>query len=124
MLLVQSECVDLLFSFKLVLFSSNFFDLDANFFGEWPFLFFEESFLGPRDFSSGKSALSVFWQEGFSFLDLALCELHLFLLKMLITVTTTVILLVFMGLILISLALVVSLGAVVVTLIGRGSVDK
>jgi hypothetical protein len=30
----------LLFSFKLVHFSSNFFDLEANFFSIWPFLDF------------------------------------------------------------------------------------
>ncbi len=51
--LVQSEHVFLLFSFKLVLFSSNFFDLDANFFGNWPFLIFRERFLGPREFPPG-----------------------------------------------------------------------
>jgi hypothetical protein len=43
---------------------------------------------------------------------------------MLITATTAVTLLVFAVLVEISLALVVSLGAVLVTLIGRGSVDK
>jgi hypothetical protein len=31
--LAQSECVFLLFSIKLVQFSSKYFDLDANFFG-------------------------------------------------------------------------------------------
>ncbi len=36
----RSEHVLLLFSSKLVLFSSNFFDLDANFFGNRPFLVF------------------------------------------------------------------------------------
>ncbi len=50
--LAQSECVLLLFGFKLVLFSSNFFDLDANFFGNRPFLVFGEGFLNPREFSS------------------------------------------------------------------------
>jgi hypothetical protein len=39
-LLEQSERVFLLFGSKLVQFSSNFFDLDANFFGIWPFLDF------------------------------------------------------------------------------------
>jgi hypothetical protein len=39
-ILAQSERDFLLFSFKLVLFSSNFFDLDANFFGIQPFLDF------------------------------------------------------------------------------------
>jgi hypothetical protein len=39
-LLVQSEHVFLPFCSKLVLFSSNFFDFDANFFGNRPFLFF------------------------------------------------------------------------------------
>ncbi len=38
--LARSEHVFLLFSSKLVQFSSNFFDLDANFFGIWPFLNF------------------------------------------------------------------------------------
>jgi hypothetical protein len=38
--LVQSECVLLLFSFKVVQFSSNFFNLDANFFGIQLFLDF------------------------------------------------------------------------------------
>jgi hypothetical protein len=38
--LAQSERVFLLFSIKLVHFSSSFFDLDANFFGIWPFLDF------------------------------------------------------------------------------------
>jgi hypothetical protein len=36
-LLGRSERVFLLFSIKLVQFSSNFFDLGANFFGIWPF---------------------------------------------------------------------------------------
>jgi hypothetical protein len=93
--LVQYEHVFLLFSSKLVLFSSNFLDLDANFFGNQPFLVFQERFLILREFSSRKLALSTFWQEGFSFPDLALCEVHLFLLKMLISATTAVILLFF-----------------------------
>jgi hypothetical protein len=38
--LAQSEHVYLLFSIKLVQFSSNFFNLDANFFGIGPFLDF------------------------------------------------------------------------------------
>jgi hypothetical protein len=101
-----------------VLFSSNFFDLDINFFGNWPFLVFQERLLGPRGYSSRKSAHSVFWQEGFLFPDLALRELHLFLLKMLITLTTAVTLPVFVVLIVISSALVVSLGAAVATFIG------
>jgi hypothetical protein len=69
-------------------------------------------------------ALSTFWQEGFSFLQLALLNLHLFSLKMLITATTAVTLPVFAVVITISLALVVSLGAVPATLIGWGLVDK
>jgi hypothetical protein len=80
-ILVQSEHVFLLFSFKLVLFSSNFFDLDANFFGNHPFLVFGERFLSPQEFSSKKLALSAFWQEGFSSLDLVFCKLHLYLLQ-------------------------------------------
>jgi hypothetical protein len=58
--LAQSEHVFLLFSFKLVLFSSDFFDLDTNFFGNHPFLFSRERLLGPWKISSGKSALSAF----------------------------------------------------------------
>ncbi len=38
--LAQSERAFLLFSFKLLQFCSNFFNLDANFFGIWPFLDF------------------------------------------------------------------------------------
>jgi hypothetical protein len=76
--LVQSERVFLLFSSKLVLLSSIFFDFDANFFGDWHFLFFGEIILGPRELSYKNSALSAFWQEGYSFRDLALRKLHLF----------------------------------------------
>jgi hypothetical protein len=63
-------------------------------------------------------ALSAFWQEGFLFPRLAPRNLHLFLLKMLITVTTAVTLPVFAVLIVISSAFVVLLGAVSMTLIG------
>jgi hypothetical protein len=69
-------------------------------------------------------ALSAFWQEGFSFPQLTLRNLHLLSLKMLITVTTAVTLPVFAVLTAISLALVVSLGAVSTTLIGWGLVDE
>ncbi len=89
-ILAQSEHVFLLFSSKLVQFSSNFFGLDANFFGIWPFLDFWEGLLNLRVFSSGKVAISAFWQKAFPFPWLALCNLHLFSLKMLITVTTAV----------------------------------
>jgi hypothetical protein len=51
-------------------------------------------------------------------------QLAFFSLRMLITATTAVTLPVFAVLITISLALVVSLGAVFATLIGRGSVDE
>jgi hypothetical protein len=44
-ILARSENVFLLFSSKLVQFSSNFFNLDANFFGIWPFLDFQKGFL-------------------------------------------------------------------------------
>jgi hypothetical protein len=88
--LAHSEHVCLLFSFVLMLFSSNFFDLNVNFFGNQPFFIFGERFLGLRENSSRKLALSAFWQEGISFLDLALCKSHLFLLKMLITATAAV----------------------------------
>jgi hypothetical protein len=107
-----------------VLFCSNLFDFDTNFFGSQPFLVFEERFLRMQEFSSCKLALSAFWQESFSFLQLVLRSWHLFSRKMLITATTAVTLPVLAVLIAISSALVVSLGAVVATLIGRGSVDK
>ncbi len=58
--LAQSEHVFLPFGSKLVLFSSNFFNLDANIFGIGPFLVLEETFVGPREFSSGISAFFVF----------------------------------------------------------------
>ncbi len=116
--LAQSERVFLLFSIKLVQFSSNFFDLGA-FFGIRPFLNFSERLLGSREFSSGKLALSAFWQEGLSFTRLALRNLHLFFL-MLITVTTAVTFPVFAVSLAISSAFVISLGAVLATLIGRG----
>jgi hypothetical protein len=122
--LARFEHVFLLFSSKLVLFSSNFFDLDANFFGNQHFLVFGERFFDLWDFFSWKSALSAFWQEGFSFLDLAFCKSHYFLQKMLITVTTAVTLPVFVVSIAISLSLIVSLGAVVGTLMRQGSVDE
>ncbi len=123
-ILAQSECVFLLFSFKLVQFSSNFFDLDANFFGIRPFLNFWERLLNLQVFFSGQSALPAFWQEGFSFPRLALRNLHLFLLKMLITATTAVNIPVFAVLIAISSAFIVSLRAVLTTLIRRGLWDK
>jgi hypothetical protein len=77
--LAQSYHVFLLFSFVVVLFSSNFFDLGANFFGNRLFLVFRENFLDSREYPPGKSALSAFRREGFLSLELALCELHLFL---------------------------------------------
>ncbi len=89
-ILAWSERVFLLFSIKLVQFSSNFFNLGANFFGIRLFLNFWERLLDPRVFSTGKLALSAFWQEGLSFPRLALRNLHLFFLKMHITATTAV----------------------------------
>jgi hypothetical protein len=65
-------------------------------------------------------ALYAFWQEGLSFPRLALHFLHLFLLKMLITVTTAVTFPVFAVLLAISSAFIVSLRAVSTTLIGWG----
>jgi hypothetical protein len=118
--LARSERVFLLFSFKLVQFSSNFFDLDANFFGIRTFLNYRGKLLDPRVFSSGKSALSAIWQEGLSFLRLVLRKLHLFFLKMLITATTPVTFLVFAVSLAISSAFLVSLRAVSTTLIRRG----
>jgi hypothetical protein len=103
--LLQSERVFVLFSFKLALFSSNLINLDANFFGNWPFVFFGERFLSLWEFSSRELALSAFCQESFLSPDLAFRKLHLFLLKMLINVTTTVTLPVFADWIAISSAL-------------------
>jgi hypothetical protein len=74
--LAQSEHVFVLFSFILVQFSFNFFDFDTNFFGIQPFFNSRERLLNPRVFSSKKSALPAFWQEGFSFPRLVLCNLH------------------------------------------------
>ncbi len=91
----RSDHVFLLFSFELVQFSSYFFDLDANFYGNRRFLVFREKFLSPREFSSETLALSVFWWEGIPSLDLAFHKLHLFLQEMLITATTSVTLPVF-----------------------------
>ncbi len=123
-ILARSEHVFLLFSIKLVQFTSNFFNLGANFFGIWPFLDFWEGLLDPWVFFSGKLALSAFWQEGLSFPRLALRNLHLYFLKMLITATTTVTFPVFAVLLAISSAFVVSLRAVSTTLIGRGLWDE
>jgi hypothetical protein len=78
----------LLFILQLVLFSSNYFDLGANFFGNWPFLYFRESSLDLQEFSSRKLALSNFWQVGYLFLGLGLCNLHFFFKIMLIAATT------------------------------------
>jgi hypothetical protein len=83
------------------------------------FLIFVKGFL-IRGYFRPKNRLSAFWQEGFLFLRLALRNLHLFPLKMLISATTAVTLLVFAVSIAISSALVVSLRAVLVTLIGQG----
>jgi hypothetical protein len=69
------------------------------------FSIFEKGFLYLWEFFSRKLALSSFWQEGFSFPRLALCNLHLFSLKMLITGTTAVTLLAFAVSIVISSAL-------------------
>jgi hypothetical protein len=113
--LAQSERVFLLFNSKLVQFSSNFFNLDANFLVSSLFSFSEKGFLVHGNFPPEKLALSAFWQEGFPFPQLALCNLHLFLLKMLITATTAVTLPVFAVSIAISSALKVSLGAVLAT---------
>jgi hypothetical protein len=116
----QSERVFLLFSIKLARFSSNFFDLGANFFGIQPFLDFCERYRNRRVFSCKKMALSTFWQEGLSFLRLALYNLHLFRLKRLIIVTTAVTLPVFAVSFAISSAFVALLRAVLMTLIGQG----
>ncbi len=133
--IVQSYCLNqalrrnlsmyfLLFSMKLVLFRSNFFDLGANFFGIRPFLDFWERFRNPQVFSCKKMALSTFWQEGLSFPRLALRNLHFFLLKMLITATTAVTFLVSAVTFAISSSFVATLRAVSTTLIGRGLCDK
>jgi hypothetical protein len=122
--LAHSEHVFLLFSIKLVQFSSNLFNLGANFFGIRPFLDFWERLLDPRVFFSRKLALSAFGREGLSFPRLALCNLHLYFLKMLITATTVVTFPVFAVSLAVSSAFVVSLRAVSMTLIGWGSWDR
>ncbi len=122
-ILAQSERVFLLFSIKLVQFSSNFFDLGANSFGIQPFLDFWERLLDLRVFSSRKLILSAFWWVGLSFLRIALRKLHFFL-KMLITATTAVTFPVFAVLLAISSAFIVSLRAVLMTLIRRGLWDE
>ncbi len=73
------------------------------------------------EFSSGKLALSAFWQESFLVPGLALRDLHFFSQKMLITVISTVTFPVFAVSIVISSALMLLLGAVLTTLIGRAS---
>ncbi len=120
----RSERVFLLFSIKLVQFSSNFFDLNANFFGIRPFLDFWERSRDSRVFSCKKLALSAFCREGLSFLRLVLRNLHFFLLKMLITATTAVTFPVSAVSSAISSAFVVTLRAVLTTLIWRGLCDK
>jgi hypothetical protein len=75
------------------------------------------------EFSSEKLSLSAYWQEGFSFPGLALCNLHLFSLEMLIIATTAVTLPVFAVSVTISPAHLLLLGAVSATLIGRGLLD-
>jgi hypothetical protein len=69
--LVQSYRVFLLFSFKVVLFSSNFFNLGAYFFGKRPFLFFRERFLNKRELSSRKLVLFTLLVPGISALQIA-----------------------------------------------------
>jgi hypothetical protein len=114
--LVQSMCDFLQFSFKSVLFSTNFFKLGTILFNIQPFFVFRERFLGLREFSHRKSALSAFWQEGFLFPGLALCNLHFFLQKNLITATTTVTLPVF--------AVLIAILSAHVLLPGRGCIDN
>jgi hypothetical protein len=98
-----------------VLFSSIFFDFGTILFVIQPFLLFWERFLDLRDFFSGKLALSAFWQEGFLFPGLALCNLYFFLQKMIITTTTAATLLVFAVSIAIPLGLMLLVGAVLTT---------
>jgi hypothetical protein len=69
--LAQSGHGFLLFGLKLLQFSSYFFDLDANFCANQPFLVFRERLLGPWEFSSRILALSDFWQDSFLFPELA-----------------------------------------------------
>jgi hypothetical protein len=84
------------------------------------FSIFRERLLDSQVFSSGISALSAFLQESLSFLRLMLRNLHFFLLKVLITATTAVTFPVFAVSIAISSAFVVSLRAVLTTLIRQG----
>jgi hypothetical protein len=79
------------------------------------FLFLEKDFSVRGYFPPRNWHFAPFGQEGFSFPDLALCKSHLFLLKMLITATTSATVPVFAVLIVVSSALVVPLEAVAVT---------
>jgi hypothetical protein len=93
-ILAQSEHVFLLFSSKLVQFSSNFFDLGANFFGIRPFLVFWERLLDPRVFPPENCHFLPLGKKASHFRDSA-PQLVFFSLKMLITATTGVTLPVF-----------------------------
>ncbi len=76
-----------------------------------------------QEFSLGKLALSAFWQEWFLFPELALRKLHFFLTKNVHNRGHHSHLAGFCSFNL-SLALMLVLGAVLVTLIGWDSVDK
>jgi hypothetical protein len=84
------DVIFLQFNFKLVLFSSNFFDLGANVFEIQTFLVFWERLLRLRECSPRTSELSPFWQEGFAFPGLALHDLHFLLKKLIITAITAI----------------------------------
>jgi hypothetical protein len=84
------------------------------------FLIFEKGFSIRGYFPPENLLFLPFGKKIFSFPRLALRNLHLFLLKMLITATTAVSFLVFAVWIAISSAFVVSLRAVLATLIGQG----
>ncbi len=122
--LVQSEHVFLLFSSKLVQFSSNFFNLGTNFFGIQPFIIFWEMLLDPRVFSSGKLAFSTFLARRLLISTTSAPQLASFFTKNAHYRDYRCHLTGFAVLIAISLASVVLLWAVLATLIGRGSIDE
>jgi hypothetical protein len=115
-----SKRVFLLFSSKLVQFSSNFFDLDANFFGIWPFLNFLRKAFQSTGIFLWKICSFHLLARRLLISEISAPQLASFFLKMLITLTTAVTLPVCAVSITISSAFVVSLGAVLATLIGQG----
>jgi hypothetical protein len=138
--LAKSECVFLLFSSKLEQFSSNFFDLDANFFGNQPRPTHVCELVIDMPRYVGYHNAAVSWSTGIFLREIG--TIHLSARRLLIPGFsapqiasffpknahhrdhTTITLPVFAVLIVISSALILSLGAVAATSIGRGSVDE